>query len=62
MKTAYAESDQKASKIDKNLIARNTRFALNILKELQKEDEKKNIFISPLSISTALAMIARALA
>ncbi|MCX6655099.1 MAG: serpin family protein [Candidatus Bathyarchaeota archaeon] len=57
MKTAYAESDQKASKIDKNLVARNTRFALNILKELQKEDEKKNIFISPLSILTALAMI-----
>jgi serine protease inhibitor len=57
MNTAYAESDRKASKIDKNLVARNTRFALNILKELQKEDEKKNIFISPLSISTALVMI-----
>ena len=57
MNTAYTESDQKASKIDKNLIAGNTRFAFNILKELQKEDEDKNIFISPLSISTALAMI-----
>jgi len=41
MNTAYAESDRKSSKIDKNLVARNTRFALNILKELQKEDEEK---------------------
>jgi serine protease inhibitor len=57
MNTAYAGSDQKTSKIDKNLVARNTRFALNILKELQKEDERKNIFISPLSISTALVMV-----
>jgi serpin B len=57
MSTAYAESDQKAFKTDKNLVARNTRFALNILKELQKEDEEKNIFISPLSISTALVMV-----
>ena len=57
MNTAYAESDHKASIIEKSLVARNTRFALNILKELQKEDERKNVFISPLSISTALAMV-----
>jgi serpin B len=57
MNANYAESDLKASKIDKNLVARNTRFALNILKELQKEDGNKNILISPLSISTALVMV-----
>ncbi len=57
MNTAYAETDEKASKIDKKLVARNTRFALNIIKELQKEDENKNIFISPISISIALAIL-----
>jgi len=57
MNASYAESDQKASKIGKKLVDRNTRFALNIFKELQKEDADKNIFISPVSISIALAMI-----
>jgi serine protease inhibitor len=57
MNTAYAESDEKASKIDKKLVARNTRFALNIIKELQKEDDDKNVFISPISISIVLAML-----
>jgi serine protease inhibitor len=51
------ESDRIASKIDKSLVERNTRFALNILKELQREDEGKTIFISRLGISTALVMI-----
>ncbi|MBN1683173.1 serpin family protein [Candidatus Bathyarchaeota archaeon] len=52
----YAESDRKALSVDKNLVIANTRFALNIFKELQKEDVSKNIFISPLSISLALSM------
>jgi len=57
MDTPHSESDQRASEVDKDLVSGNTRFALNILKELQKEDEGRNIFISPLSVSVALAMI-----
>ncbi|MBI2232660.1 MAG: serpin family protein [Candidatus Aenigmarchaeota archaeon] len=53
---AYAASDEKAYSVDKNLVAANNRFAFSILKELSKEDADKNVFISPFSISTALAM------
>lgn len=53
---AYAASDAKAYSVDEELVAANTRFGLAIFKELQKEDQDKNIFISPFSISTALAM------
>lgn len=53
---AYAAADEKAQATDKNLVAANTRFAIKMLKELINEDTDKNIFISPLSISTALAM------
>jgi len=53
---AYAKSDEKASSVDERLVYANTRFAFKIFKELMVEDEGKNIFISPLSISTALAM------
>lgn len=42
--------------IDSNVINGNTEFAFNIFKELNKEDASNNIFISPLSISTALTM------
>ncbi|HBN85503.1 MAG TPA: proteinase IV [Clostridiales bacterium] len=34
----------------------NTKFAVEIFKVLNREDKDKNIFISPLSISTALTM------
>lgn len=53
---AYATSDEKAYSVDKELVDANTKFAFNIFKELMAEDEGKNIFISPLSISTALTM------
>jgi serpin B len=53
---AYAAADEKAQATDKELVAANSRFAIKIFKELIKEDADKNIFISPLSISTALAM------
>jgi serpin B len=53
---AYAAADEKAQATDKDLVAANTRFAIKIFKEISKEDEGKNIFISPLSISTALTM------
>lgn len=53
---AYAASDQKAAAADAGVVEANTRFALSIIKELTKEDPGKNVFISPLSISTALTM------
>jgi serine protease inhibitor len=52
----YALSDEKASSVDKRLVSSNTKFALNIFKELCIEDTDKNVFISPLSISIALSM------
>lgn len=43
--------------IDPAVIQADCKFAFDILKQLNKEDEDKNIFISPLSISTALSMV-----
>jgi len=53
---AYAAADQKAEATDASLVAANTRFAVKIFKELSREDTGTNVFISPLSISTALTM------
>jgi serpin B len=53
---AYAKSDEIAEAIDKEIVKSNTEFALNIYNELVREDLGKNVFISPLSISTALTM------
>ncbi|KUO62899.1 MAG: proteinase IV [Gracilibacter sp. BRH_c7a] len=44
------------NKISMNVIDGNTRFAFELFKQLDTEDGEGNIFISPLSISTALAM------
>jgi len=43
-------------KISQKVVEGNTNFALDIFKQLDKEDLEQNIFISPLSISTALTM------
>jgi serine protease inhibitor len=43
-------------KIGTNVVERNTQFAFTIFKQLNEEDKGKSIFISPLSISTALSM------
>lgn len=43
-------------KISRETIEGNSRFALAIFKELDKDDSDRSIFISPLSISTALTM------
>lgn len=51
------KSDKIAENIDPNLINSNTDFALKIFKELCSEDKDKNVFISPLSISIAFAMV-----
>jgi len=53
---AYADSDKLAQTVDKDIVSANTGFSLRILNELQREQKGKNIFISPLSISIALAM------
>jgi len=53
---AYAESDVKAQAVNRSVVNANTDFALKLLKELMIEQKTKNIFISPLSISIALAM------
>jgi serpin B len=42
--------------ISQDLGKANMQFAFDIFRQLNKEDEGKNIFISPLSISTALTM------
>lgn len=44
-------------KIDTDVIQADSKFAFDIFKQLNKEDEDKNIFISPLSISTVLSMV-----
>jgi serpin B len=54
--SAYAASDGKAYSVDATLVRANTKFAFNLFRELVAEDMDKNIFISPLSISMALAM------
>jgi serpin B len=53
---AYAASDEKAGSVDARLVSANSKFAFDLFRELSAEDMNKNIFISPLSISTALAM------
>ncbi|HHW00870.1 MAG TPA: serpin family protein [Clostridiaceae bacterium] len=49
-------SSYDTKKIDKSIIEGNTQFAFDIFKLLNEEDSGKNVFISPLSISSALAM------
>jgi serpin B len=53
---AYAASDEKAAAVDPEVVKADTGFAVAIMRVLSKEDQGKNIFISPFSISTALAM------
>lgn len=54
--SAYATSDEKAYSVDPTLVSANTQFALSLFRELLAEDMNTDIFISPLSISMALAM------
>ncbi len=52
----YAESDKKAEEVGKDLIDSNTEFAVKLFKALLEDEGDANIFISPVSISIALAM------
>jgi serine protease inhibitor len=51
-----AAHEYDAGKVDGEFINGNNEFAWNIMKALNEEDEEENIFISPISISTALSM------
>jgi len=50
------KSDEMAGNVSRDLIGANNEFAFDIFKELLVEDKGKNIFISPFSMTTALAM------
>jgi len=54
--SAYARSDNVAESVDTSIVVANTEFGIRLLKELQSEQSARNIFISPLSVSIALAM------
>ena len=42
--------------VDTNVVSANTQFGFNLFSEIRKTEQDKNIFISPLSVSLALAM------
>ena len=42
--------------VDNNVVTANTKFGFNLFNEIRKTEGDKNIFISPLSVSIALAM------
>lgn len=52
----FNSSGNTSKKLDPEFVKRNTEFAFKIFKQLNQEDKDNNIFISPISISTALAM------
>jgi len=51
--TAFAEP---ADHVDPRLVQANTAFAINLIHTLRKDETGKNLFISPASVSLALAM------
>ena len=46
----------KPGTVDNSIITANTRFGFNLFNEIRKTEQNKNIFISPFSVSVALAM------
>ncbi len=54
----YLESDEFADDVDPALPTANTAFAVNLFRKIHEaEAAGSNLFISPLSVSTALAMV-----
>ncbi len=53
---AYATSDDLAAAVPASLVAAQTRFGFNLFRVLAADETTSNIFLSPLSISTALLM------
>ncbi|RKX20506.1 MAG: serpin family protein [Candidatus Zixiibacteriota bacterium] len=54
----YAEEDspRELNAVESKLVKADNKFGFNIFKEIVNEDKDSNVFISPLSISMALAM------
>jgi serine protease inhibitor len=54
--SAYARSDERAYSVDPRVVSANTKFGFSLFGELVAEERDENLFISPLSVSLALAM------
>lgn len=52
----HAKADALASSIDEEFISSNLKFAIKVFHKIEEQDSHENIFISPLSLSIALAM------
>ena len=50
------QDEPRVGPVDNSIISANTQFSFNLFNEIRKTEQDKNIFISPLSISIALAM------
>ena len=50
------QSEPETVSINTNVVSANTRFGFDVFNEIRQTEQDKNIFISPLSISIALAM------
>ncbi|RKU17271.1 proteinase inhibitor I4 serpin [Candidatus Poribacteria bacterium] len=50
------EPEPEIGPIDSSVVTANTQFGFNLFDEIRKTEQDKNIFISPLSVSLALAM------
>ena len=56
-KQLYLQSDEHAAQVGESFVRANTRFAAKLFKEMNEQEETgNNIFISPYSVSAALAM------
>lgn len=54
---AVAEAYNKNTPVDAKVVQTNSTFGFNLFSELQKSDGKKNLFLSPTSISLALQIV-----
>ena len=50
------EGELEIGSVDNSVVTANTKFGFNLFNEIRKTEQDKNIFISPFSISIALAM------
>ena len=50
-------SQKNPKSVDSHLIEANTKFAFKLFSEIFKQDEGKNIFISPTSVAIALTLL-----
>ena len=52
----FAKDELEINAVDNNVVTANTQFGFNLFNEIRKTEGDKNLFISPLSVSIALAM------